>query len=494
MKKIISLISCLIIISLTITFSACNGCSSCNGCNGCGKESKLSQYEITCELTDNVLTGNEEFTFYNQYENSVSVLKFNLFPNAYRENAKYSPVLPQHVSLSYPDGVNYGKIEITSVCQDQTEIAFSVCGKDQNILQVNLPNEVFPGEYATVTINFKVVIAKIVSRLGINQKTVNLANFYPILCGYDNGFYECVYYGIGDPFFSDCANYKVSITADSSLIVAGGGETLSCEQKNGKKTTSFSLQNARSFAMVLSKDFKTLSQTVGDTKITYYYYDDADAQCNLKHAVNALTFFNETFGEYPYSTYSVVQTMFVQGGMEFPTITFISDSIEGSAYGEVIVHETAHQWWQTVVGNNEIEYGFLDEGLAEYSVVLYYENYPEYGLTRERLVASAEQTYKVFCSVVDRLDGKVNSVMLRSLKDFSTEYEYVNIAYIKPCIMYNTLRNTIGDQAFFKGLKRYYKEYAFKNATPDDIVGVYEKIGADTNGFFESFYQGKAIL
>ena len=332
------------------------------------------------------------------------------------------------------------------------------------------------------------------ARTGINDKTINLANFYPILCGYDNGFYECVYYGAGDPFFSDCANYKVTISAPENLVVAGGGKSKEIGVSNGKKITEFTLDNARSFAMVLSSNFQTIIKTFNDTKITYYYYDDQAPEKSMEYAVKSMKLFSEKFGDYPYSTYSVVQTMFVQGGMEFPTITFISDNLDERAYGEVIVHETAHQWWQTVVGNNEVEHGFLDEGLAEYSVVLFYENYPEYSLSRKNLIASAEQTYRVYCSVVDRLEGRVDTSMLRSLKEYSTEYEYVNIAYVKACIMFDYLRSTIGDQRFFKGLKNYYKEYSFKIATPDDLVGVFERVGADTNGFFQSFYQGKVII
>jgi aminopeptidase N len=204
--------------------------------------------------------------------------------------------------------------------------------------------------------------------------------------------------------------------------------------------------------------------------------------------------FNEKFGDYPYDTYSVVQTKFVQGGMEFPSLVMISDSLEKEAYIEVIVHETAHQWWQTVVGNNEIEYGFLDEGLAEYSVVVFYENYPEYGMEREKLIAASEKTYKLYCSVFDKLFGKVDTKMVRRLNEFKGEYEYVNLAYVKPCIMYEYLRKTIGDEAFFKGLKRYYESYKFKNATPYDVVGIYEKQGKDTNGFFQSFFDGKVII
>ena len=84
--------------------------------------------------------------------------------------------------------------------------------------------------------------------------------------------------------------------------------------------------------------------------------------------------------------------------------------------------------------------------------------------------------------------------MIKSLGEFKGEYEYVNLAYVKPCIMYEYLRKTVGDEAFFKGLKKYYESYKFKNATPDDLVGVYEKLGKDTNGFFESFFEGKVII
>ena len=60
--------------------------------------------------------------------------------------------------------------------------------------------------------------------------------------------------------------------------------------------------------------------------------------------------------------------------------------------------------------------------------------------------------------------------------------------------MYDSLRTTIGEMRFFNGLKKYYNDYAFRIATPDDLAGVFEKTGADTNGFFESFYQGKVII
>ncbi len=467
------------------------------GClNGC-KESKISRttYDINVQLNDNCLYGEEEVVFFNNTDNAIKELKFNLFGNAFREGAEHSPIAPQYTAKAYPKGINYGDMQITSVKSQNQPLKFSICGVDQNVLLVELLEEVFPDEKVSVTITFSLNLAFVVSRTGINQSTINLANFYPILCAYDkDGFYECVYYANGDPFYSECADYKVSITLDSEYVVASSGKLLSEEKQADKTKWCYEISSARSFAFVLSKNFESIVDTSTGVEITYYFYNDENPLSAMETAIKSINLFNKKFGEYPYPTYAVVQTEFVQGGMEFPALVMISDSLEKEAYIEVVVHETAHQWWQTVVGNNEVEYGFLDEGLAEYSVVLFYENYPEYNLERNQLIEASEKTYKLYCSVYDKLFGSVDTRMIKPLGEFKGEYEYVNLAYIKPCIMYDYLRKTIGEEKFFKGLKKYYESYKFLNATPSDLVGIYEKLNCDTNGFFESFFEGKVVI
>ena len=450
---------------------------------------------VSVVLEEKTLNGTEKINYYNDTETAISELKFNLYGNSYRKGAKYSPVSPQQTAQSYPDGLSYGDMKVNDVRHGKEQLNFQICGEDYNILSVALTEEIFPEECVEISIDFTLNLANVISRTGINKDTINLANFYPILCARDDdGFYECVYYTTGDPFYSDCADYKVKISLDENYRVASSGKEISSACEGGKLTAIYEIKNARSFAFVLSKGFEKISAKTCGVDINYYYYADATPTQSLEYAIKSMEFFHETFGEYPYPTYSVVQTKFVQGGMEFPALVMISDGLDARSYGEVIVHETAHQWWQSVVGNNEIEYGFLDEGLAEYSVVLFYENFSEYGLSREVLVKSAEETYKVYCTVADKVFGKVDTSMMRSLKEFQTEYEYVNMAYIKPCIMYDTLRTTLGETRFFNGLKRYYQNYKFKNATPHDLVGAFEKVGADSNGFFESFFNGTAII
>ena len=482
---------------LAVTIAAIIFVIACPIFSGCGgKDAKTTTYTIDCTFSGNALVGSQTVDFYNDTQTALSELKFNLFGNAFRKDAKYSPISAQYVARAYPNGLSYGDMQIKSVKCGESELEFSVGGEDMNVLTVILPTEVYPEERVSVDISFRLNLANVIARTGYTEKTVNLANFYPILCEYDqqNGFYECVYYSSGDPFYSDVADYTVTLTTDDNYTVAASGKLEGRQTSGNKATATYSIENARSFAFVLSKQFESMTKTVGGVEVNYYFYDDKTPEKSFEFAEKSLNLFCEKFGKYPYPNYSVVQTEFVQGGMEFPALVMISDDLESEAYGEVIVHETAHQWWQTAVGNNEIEYGFLDEGLAEYSVVLFYENYPEYGMERQNLISSSEKTYKTFCSVYDKFYGKVNTVMKRSLKDFSSEYEYVNMAYIKPCIMYDYLRVSIGDEAFFKGLKEYYKKFCYKNATPDDLVGVYEKCGTDTNGFFSSFFDGKVII
>ncbi len=474
-----------VVLSCTVTFTSCSN-----------DKKELCSYKISCEFDGKTLYGKEKFTFYNSYDNCFEELKFNMFPNAFRKGAKYSPVSSQYLSNSYPHGVNYGDMEILSVKGDKGELSYEVGGEDKTLLIVKLSDKVFPNERVTFNIEYKINLADVVARTGINSKTVNLANFYPILCCYEEGvgFYECLYSSLGDPFYSECADYQVEISLDKDYVVASSGRLLKESVSGNKKTHSFKANSVRSFCFVLSKDFKCVKDKYNDTEINYYYYDDENFENSLKVAKESLSYFSKTFGEYPYDTFSVVETPFVQGGMEFPSLVMISDGLEEASYKEVIIHETAHQWWQTVVGNNEIEYGFLDEGLAEYSVVLFYENHSEYGYKRENLVESSSKTYKLFCSVYEKLFGKTNTVMTRSLEDFTSEYEYVNIAYVKPCIMYDTLRKTIGDEKFFKALRKYYERYKFKIATPDDLISVFEELGTGTEGFFQSFLDGKVIL
>jgi aminopeptidase N len=331
--------------------------------------------------------------------------------------------------------------------------------------------------------------------MGVTKKSVNLCNFYPILCGMKKGgFYECTYCAEGDPFYADCADYKVKLTLPKDYLAAATGEIIDERMLESKKEYTMYATNVRDFAMVLSEKFHVLTAKEGNTELFYYYCKDEDAQKTMTAARESFRYFEKAFGKYPYDTYTVVETGFCYGGMEYPCLSLISDALKGGDRIRVTVHETAHQWWAMAVGSDQIENAWQDEGLAEYSTVLFFEEYEKYGFTREALVAQSLREYRSYYDVYGSVLGRTDTSMTRHLKDFSSGYEYRCLAYDKAVVMFDTLRKGVGDKKFLSALKRYYGANIFKIASAGALVGSFEKTGLDVASFFDSFLQGKAIL
>lgn len=462
---------------------------------GCKKTTNgHSRYEITAEYVPETktLTGAVKFTFENTTEEEISLLKFQLYPNAYREDALYRPVSEAYTSAAYYAGESYGEIVISSVNGAKN---WEVMGEDENILYVYLTQSLYPGDKVVLDIAFMTKLANIAHRTGVTEKTVNLGNFFPILCGRkDGGFCETVYYSDGDPFYSDCAEYKMTLTLPKEYLAAATGKIEEERILESKKVYTMSATNVRDFALVLSDKFRVSSAQVNGKTLSYYYYADETPSETLSCAKEAFAYFEHTFGEYPYPTYTVAQTGFCYGGMEYPCLAMLSDNLKSPEKIRALVHETAHQWWYGVVGSDQIENAWQDEGLAEYSTLAFFENYEKYGYTREDLTTEALKEYRSYYDVYGSVLGRTDTRMTRHLKDFISDYEYKCLAYDKGVIMLDTLRKSVGDKKFFNGLKRYYQDNRFQIATPENLIGAFEKTGADVRGFFDSFLEGKAIL
>ena len=465
------------------------------GFSGCKNEEKArTRYEITAEYIpeNHTLTGTAKVTFENQTENELSVLKFQLYPNAYRKDAQYTPVSSAYTSSVYYAGASYGEMAISSVHGSK---GWEVLGEDENILYAYLERPLYPDDRVVLDIGFIVKLAEVNHRTGVTRQTVNLGNFYPILCGIEGGgFVETVYYSDGDPFVSDCADYRVTFTAPKDYVVASTGAIIEERTLESKKVHTMSASNVRDFAIVLSENFRITTTKVGDTTLSYYYYDDKSPVKTLDLIEESFTFYEKSFGEYPYGNYAVVQTGFCFGGMEYPCLVMVSDTLGEEGRTRVIAHETAHQWWYGVVGSNQITEAWQDEGLAEYSTLLFFEEYEKYGFTRDGLVKEAMEEYRSYYDVYGSVLGRADTRMSRHLKDFISDYEYKCIAYDKGILMWDTLRKSVGDKKFSDGLRRYYSSCRFQTATPQQLIGSFEKAGLDVGGFFESFLEGKAIL
>jgi aminopeptidase N len=200
------------------------------------------------------------------------------------------------------------------------------------------------------------------------------------------------------------------------------------------------------------------------------------------------------FGEYPYEQYAVAETGFCFGGMEYPCLSFLSDGLKQEERVRAVVHETAHQWWYGVVGSDQIEEAWQDEGLAEYSAIAFFEEYEKYGFSREEILKEAMTEYRSYYDVYGSVLGRSDTRMSRHLKEYLSDYEYRCLAYDKSVIMFDTLRKSVGDKKFFSSLKKYYGGNAYRMVSSGDLVAAFEKNGLDVGGFFDSFLNGKAVL
>ncbi len=463
--------------------------------SGCkNKENSRSRYEITAEYIpeNRTVAGTVKVSFENCTDNEIPVLKFQMYPNAYREDALYKPVQTAYASSAYYAGESYGEMVISSVNGAKN---WEVMGEDENILYAYLERSLFPGDKVVLDIGFMTKLAFVNHRTGITKHNVNLGNFYPVLCGIkEDAFVETAYYSDGDPFYTDSADYKLNLTLPKDYVVASTGDLEGERTLESKKVYTMSALNARDFALVLSKDFRVEYAEVNGKTLSYYYYSDDKPKATMDTIEECFAFFEESYGEYPYPQYSVVQTGFCYGGMEYACLSFINDKLTGSERVRVIVHETAHQWWYSAVGSDQINEAWQDEGLAEYSTLCFFEAYEKYGFTREGLVAEAMKEYRSYYDVYGSVLGRTDTRMSRHLKEYISDYEYRCLAYDKALVMLDTLRKSVGDEKFSSALRKYYKNNLFRIASAGDLIASFEKCGVDVGGFFASFLEGKAIL
>jgi aminopeptidase N len=211
--------------------------------------------------------------------------------------------------------------------------------------------------------------------------------------------------------------------------------------------------NVRDFALVIG-EMKMLGTRINGVDVNYYYVDDVNAEKTLITASDAIKTFSNLFGAYPYSTYNVVRTNFLHGGMEYPGLSLISNALNDSLFTEAVIHETAHQWWYGVVGNNEVKNAWMDEGLCEFSTGLFYEQNSSYGVDAQKRLADALGAYIIYFddSKIDARDDSMNRV----LGEYKDTFEYTYCSYVKGELMFSSLSSAIGEQNLLKGLKAYY--------------------------------------
>jgi hypothetical protein len=452
--------------------------------------------EYNC--TDATLTASQTMSYKNRTGESLSQIAFHLHPNAYRQGATFAPVTWSEAegSKAFPDGKSYGNIEVKTASVNGTSVDINVGGVDENILFVALPNQLLPGKRVNVSMDYVVQLAKIRHRLGYTDRVVNLGNFYPVPSVFENGSFNLHPYSAnGDPFYNELFNFDVQLTVDKGLVVAAGG-TLKSEKISGStKTVTFQSKAIRDFAAVLSREFKSVTRFWGKVAVSYFYLDCTNPSARLTTAVDSLETFSRAFVKYPYRELVVVQTDFLHGGMEFGTLVYISSDITDAVEQDhVIIHEIAHQWWYGIIGNNQIRTAWIDEGLAEYSTLMFYEMNPQYGMDAKAMIANARKLYNNYIAIMNGLQIPVDRNMNRGLNEFSNSQEYVYLAYVRGMLLFADLETLVGQAVVRRSLRDFARDNAFGFGIQESLVRAFERNARVKLGlFFDSYVGGKAL-
>jgi aminopeptidase N len=312
-----------------------------------------------------------------------------------------------------------------------------------------------------------------------------LSNFSPMVAVYEpSGWNLALAPDYGDPVYAETSFYDVEFTASQGMAVIASGST-TAKRDNDDGTTTWTLLSGpmRDMMLVVSDRFESSSYAVGYIRVNSYYLpqDKQSGEAILGYCREGLRAYQEDFGPYPFAEFDVVEAPIYSGGMEYPGLIMVANQhyqVGGEYLEFVTAHEVAHQWWYSLVGNDQVMVPWLDESLANFSVVYYYEYV--YGADRAGMVFQNYVASRYYRAKEEGRDGIVN----QPVEAFGPE-QYGAIVYGKGAVFFHELRAKLGDDLFLDVLRAYLQDRQYKLATPDDFLRVADQVsGQELDDFY----------
>ncbi len=402
-----------------------------------------------------------------EYENvtkdTLYELPFHLHPNAYQSASAPGG----EASDGYKNGFDKGDIIVSSVSLNG-ELAYFTVSDDGMLLTVPFIKELLPGERAEVAIEFVVDVPERDGRFGRTELGYQLGNFLPILAVYQDGKWMTDGYApIGDPYYSEVADYRVAFTYPAEYSLYSTGSITGTEKKGSLLTSYVAAKDVREFACMLGLSMQQVKETRGDVAIYSYALSEGSAKRGAAIAKNVLDTLTPMLGNYPYSTLTVAQADMTYAGMEYPNLMMVQRELylpgQEVALELTITHEMIHQWFYGIIGSDQLYAPWLDESLTSYLSLVYFER-----IGNTAVYEALSSRYLVERAA---LGGQIDG----TLSSYATEDAYVNSVYWRGAAMFAALREKIGDEAFFNGLRAYIENNAYGVATKAELISAFEQ-------------------
>ncbi len=389
---------------------------------------------------------------------------------------------------------------------------------DRTVLVATLPREVASGESVVVEIAFHARVPRTFARTGYRGQFYFFSHWFPKVGVYEDDGWNCHQYHAGTEYYSDYGTYRVSMTVPEGFVLGATGRAVG-RTTNSDRTTTYTHEQAdvHEFAWTTSPDYLVTESRFDepglppvDLRFLYQPEHAGQVERHLAAARAALRRYGTWYGPYPYGHVTFIDPAYGSGagGMEYPTLFTCgtrwiapprSDQPES-----VTIHEAGHQFWYGIVGNNEFEDAWLDEGLNTFSTNRTLDaEYPPRQYVRRYLPVPGRGSRDgflpfVFTDIeVPRYVDRLDRYRAAADKDDPSTPTFLyrgetgsDITYSKTALWLQTLERELGWSVLQRVLSTFFERYAFRHPTPDDFFAVANEVaGQDLSWFFDQVYR-----
>ena len=393
--------------------------------------------------------------------------------------------------------IGYQNIQL--ITQNGLEMAWSVSG---TVLKAELAEPLLPGATTTFELVWDAQVPKQIRRSGRDNKEgidFTMTQWYPKLAEYDkDGWHPDQY--VGREFYGVWGSFDVTIDIDRDYLIGGtgvlqnpddvgfgyGGVEKVRVRKNKKRRWHFKAERVHDFAFAADPDYVHKQIDIQNGPLVHLLYDPKTAKeenwelLKSDYLQKYFDFMAANFGAYPYPQFSIIQGG--DGGMEYPMCTMIlggGDKFEG--FTGLFVHEATHNWYYGVLATNEAAHPWMDEGFTSYAeeecmAVLFdkKELNPHAGAYRNYVYLDTSGLREPLSTPGDHF----NFNMVYGINSYSAGELFLN-----------QLEYIIGEEAFARGMKRYWNAWQFKHPSPHDFLRIMERESDLELDWYLSYYK-----
>ena len=485
----------------------------------------LCSYEKVVDYTFRVsftpeshrVTGEETILWKNTSDAPVGELLFHLYMNAFRnddstffrESSGGVKTTPLFVTPDDPGWVDVGGVTIDGEPEAKRAFVQPDDGnkKDRTVLSLTLKRPVPPGATAKIVVHFTTKLPRFVvrSRAGYAKDFFFFGQWFPKLGVLEKGGrWNCHQYHNDSEFYADYGDFTLELTLPQEYTLASTGVLQSSRISGKRKTLLVRGERVHDFAWAAYPRFRIFRKRVRlpslgvDTEVLLYAYNNERwAREKYMDALSwGLEFSARRFGPYPYKTFTVVDPPPEASGcagMEYPTLitggrvpSFLGP-LTGRVVEMVAFHEFMHQYFYGMIGSNEFEQAWMDEGFTQFcEIVGMDERYGPGSLFRAGPLFLGDRDSAVLSMNSESLLDPIDTPSWR----FSNGGSYAFNSYQRMGLVLFTLKNLAGEEPFWKAMRGYYQRYRFSHPRGRDFIAhMGESLGAWAASFLTGAVQ-----